>query len=446
MIAPVWNLCHSATTVYAGLQNGSIMSFDLELETAESTLKQNTEHLSVKFGQIHKLDNQLVLFGESDKMVQIFRYSTDLSFISKPPMKINRYYRSAVSGDRVLVHDAKENSFIVITNEKELKYEIKVQGNVRSITALGENWLVYTDSESLYKLSFCGNLEEKLLCDNFVVPPGKHRWITAAVESDNRLVVGTASGHIVLFEDGKIFPSQKSVHGTHGVTFVTSTTSTGRNGLVATWDWESLRLGVPRKTTRSGLEWPITVKDDRTVGFQADKFKMFENGQEIFTSNCGGGHRSCDFWTDETNAYLCFIKKGNILLEKAALKKRHVFGGSGHGGHINHVIATDSGLVTCSEDTKIIVNNQKSKQVFDIHDTAQRCLAYSEKLLACGGAKEVISLHNLQDNRLLAVYDPNVEKYKSDKKSVQSKKRKREVDVSSDRKKSNKVFYNFFKF
>ena len=113
--------------------------------------------------------------------------------------------------------------------------------------------------------------------------------------------------------------------------------------------------------------------------------------------------------------------------------------GSGHGGHINDVLATESGLVTCSEDTKIIVNNHETKQVFDIHDTAQRCLAYSGNLLASGGAKEVISLHNLQDNRLLAIYDPNVEKYKTDKKSIQSKKRKREADTSSDRKQSEKL-------
>ena len=174
------------------------------------------------------------------------------------------------------------------------------------------------------------------------------------------------------------------------------------------------------------------ISDKLTVGFQADKFKMFNNGQVIFESICGGGHRSCDFWIEENLASLCYIKKGQVILEKAKLAEKTTTSGSGHTGHINHAVTTDYGVATCGEDTKIVLHKKDKKLTLDVHDTSLRCLTYQNGLLAAGGGKEIISLHNLKDESLLGIYDPNRVKYNSEKKSVQNKKRKRNDNVTSD--------------
>ena len=78
--------------------------------------------------------------------------------------------------------------------------------------------------------------------------------------------------------------------------------------------------GVPLRTTRSGLEWPIEIDNENLiVGFQADKFKMIKNGHVIFRSQCGGGHRSCDFWLNDTEAYLVYV----IATERKSTNLKH---------------------------------------------------------------------------------------------------------------------------
>ena len=106
--------------------------------------------------------------------------------------------------------------------------------------------------------------------------------------------------------------------------------STGRNGLIAFWNCKALRLGIPFKTIRSGLEWPINLRlngetldqGTRILGFQASKFRIisgFYSGKNRivnFESECGGGHRSWTFWSNCENEFnLGFIKKGNVFIE-----------------------------------------------------------------------------------------------------------------------------------
>ena len=69
-----------------------------------------------------------------------------------------------------------------------------------------------------------------------------------------------------------------------------------------------------------------------------------------------------------------------------------------------------------------------------IAEPQKRALAYdiSSNRIACGGGKEIISVHEVNNGKLVGLFDPNVEKYHTDKESVQLKKRKREEVSQSD--------------
>ena len=174
--APVWNLAKSGSQVYAGCQNGALLSFDIELETQSSSSKQITPDLSnVKFGQVHKL-NDLILFGEVDKLVNIYRYNIEIDSIRKTSITLNRYHRSCPSFDKktILVQDAKEETFYVVTDEEEISCDLRIK-SVRSITSIGtSDWLIYSDTGSVFKVSFHdGNLFSNLISDSFILPQGK---------------------------------------------------------------------------------------------------------------------------------------------------------------------------------------------------------------------------------------------------------------------------------
>jgi len=449
--SPVWNLAKTANQlIFAGCQNGALLRLDIQLETAQNHVETIGEDKEIKFGAVFRLhQSDLILFGEEpDKMVSVFRYNMALKKMVKSGLTINRYYRATPSRDKetILVHDAKVNRFYVITRSD------RVSGNLgqiaaRSITSLGlsGDWLVYTDDELAYRVTFeQSTITARLLSNKkLTLPPGRHRWVTYSRRFGSEgIICGTASGHVVYWPHlDSAYSSSTSVHGKHGVTFITVddqkdiVLTTGRNGLIAMWTVESLKTGVPLRTTRSGLEWPIEIDNELIIGFQADKFKMIKKGHVIFRSRCGGGHRSCDFWlNDNSEAFLAYVKKGVVMLERGSVRDKRATMGTGHTGHINAAVAIGgSGFATCGEDTRVVVHRQDdTKVIFDVHDTSQRALAYCDGLLASGGGKEVISVHCVETGALIGLYDPHVEKYHSKKESVQNKRRKMELSKTSD--------------
>ena len=99
--------------------------------------------------------------------------------------------------------------------------------------------------------------------------------------------------------------------------------SCGRDGQVAVWSVSAdfSQISLERKV-RTKMEWPIKMLGDRTLGFQSSFFHVINStGETLFSSNCGGGHRSTQFWeTGSETGNLLFIKKGRLIHEMAKMK------------------------------------------------------------------------------------------------------------------------------
>ena len=77
------------------------------------------------------------------------------------------------------------------------------------------------------------------------------------------------------------------------------------------------------------MEWPIEISEfNYHFGFQSSFFHVVNGTDDIvFSSNCGGGHRSSQFWISpeadhdqKREGNLVYVKKGSVIHETGELK------------------------------------------------------------------------------------------------------------------------------
>lgn len=245
---------------------------------------------------------------------------------------------------------------------------------------------------------------------NFIIPQAKHRWLTCCTELEihsnftRYFMFGTRRGSIHFvrrLDDGNLSElfSSEPIHGTNGVTDVRScstreATSCGRDGTIAIWNIETIDNVNLMRRIRTKMEWPIKLKNSFMYGFQSDAFHVIDAyGHTTFTSNCGGGHRSCQFWMDDDVGSLAFVRKGKVILEKNELKGyKLTTDGSGHSDHINAIVNINGTYATCSEDTKIVIGSV----VLDSHKSSVRAIHFNGNHLISTGGKEVVCWYRVQ--------------------------------------------------
>ena len=80
------------------------------------------------------------------------------------------------------------------------------------------------------------------------------------------------------------------------------------------------------------MEWPIEISQfGYHFGFQSSFFHVVNRKDDIiFSSNCGGGHRSSQFWispeadgsdNQKREGNLVYVKKGSVIHETGELKR-----------------------------------------------------------------------------------------------------------------------------
>ncbi|CAL1262805.1 unnamed protein product [Larinioides sclopetarius] len=169
----------------------------------------------------------------------------------------------------------------------------------------------------------------------------KHQWWSTAalyISSHDCIVVGDRSGSISLysklhnntsikFEDNKINPcmSHRYIHGDNGVTDIQQHKSliysTGRDGKVQLYILHDNNLNLLHTIKVShDLEWIGRMlfcdKDLLLLGFHTKDFMVWSTQLEsaIMTVECGGGHRSWDFYLSEDGtATFAAIKKKDVI-------------------------------------------------------------------------------------------------------------------------------------
>ena len=130
----------------------------------------------------------------------------------------------------------------------------------------------------------------------------------------------------------------------------------------------------------------MSIENDLLFGFQSTYFQLLNaESQVVFSSNCGGGHRSCQFWVKDKVANLLFVRKGSPILERNKLKEYKVNKiDNQHADHINAIVKINEHVIaTCGEDTKVIVNST----VLDAHRSSVRAMLYDAPYLITTGGQ-----------------------------------------------------------
>ena len=106
--------------------------------------------------------------------------------------------------------------------------------------------------------------------------------------------------------------------------------SCGRDGQFAMWKISETEITLIRKIGTK-MEWPIELSQfGYLLGFQSSFFHVVNGTDDIvFSSNCGGGHRSSQFWispeadgsdNQKREGNLVYVKKGSVIHETGELK------------------------------------------------------------------------------------------------------------------------------
>ena len=257
------------------------------------------------------------------------------------PILTSRNYQIALSSvhKELYIYDSSDGRSILIGQDKIHQWKtshVTQSDTVHSVICVsnGSNgnyeWIFSIRRPDKGAGLWCSSSDGRFDDLNIQIPASKHPWATCGVRSGSNLVFGTRSGHVIYYDATKKaqFTSLHSIHGSNGVTLIQKMDQSngsefftaGRNGQIAYWDLDSLRLGVPKREIRSGVQWPIEITEKAIYGFHSSYFKVFDreninSPSLLFESECGGGHRSCSFWTEKGHFYLAYVKKGELHMD-----------------------------------------------------------------------------------------------------------------------------------
>lgn len=169
---------------------------------------------------------------------------------------------------------------------------------------------------------------------NFVLPPSKERWITAACKFGKQLLISDRIGHLHLFQADKtirLLHTLKHVHGKLGCTSIeyraahdgrVTFTTAGHDGTLKTIVIADnyLQVGFTKRVPIAWIDKVIPSTKAFTAGqliagFNDNHFILgHENGSTIFEYGCGGGHRYWDLFIDHNKleCYFYYIRKKNV--------------------------------------------------------------------------------------------------------------------------------------
>ncbi|KAL6261293.1 hypothetical protein P5V15_008815 [Pogonomyrmex californicus] len=348
--APIWSIDMSKDNmIYAGGGDGSvhIQPFGSCKRPETIILPGNTCDFPRYISYLH--DGTILVFTE---LGTLLHYDEEMMYKSTIYLTENRYYIMQVSPNRCFVALASREGYIMICKEylgtlRQYEKGKIMNSQIFSLQWLSDNQLIACGANGLLKLFFCTENCELQMLAQYILPPSRECWLTAATiyTPMSMLICGDRVGNVHVYKIyyninkyidknlEKPIQTLSKVHGKMGVqsfsVFRENLITSGRDGILRFYqvreetkpllmlhkkkmpmDWISRILEVKMKKVGE-------IKEDKNVfifGFKEVEFIIYNllNETIVVRIPCGGGHRSWDCIISHTKASFAYLKNKQI--------------------------------------------------------------------------------------------------------------------------------------
>lgn len=335
---------------------------------------------------------------------------------------IRRYTSVAIGNIHGIMRILRETDSGRFENLQHSQTDIKVcDGKLLSIVWLGTDKLLTTAPDgivNIWELKRHDDTFDIEVTFTFVLPPSKHRWVSAAAvaQDGSGIVVGDRTGSLFLFKlvkenkTGELVQTFLKIHGKAGVTFIccygNQVYSAGRDGNYRTFVWtESGQLELLHiNRVCKGFEWIEKLHftdngDIQIQGFYTNLFIIWSvtQNQKLLEIECGGGHRAWDYSCHGNKATFVYVKAREVKVTDVEMKSNQIIVKKClHGRELCDAkficAGTDSSgksmtaLVTCSEDTSLCLSllyYKNSTPQVDVYHTLTGHISTVRCLFVC---------------------------------------------------------------
>uniref|UniRef100_A0A915C9W0 tRNA (34-2'-O)-methyltransferase regulator WDR6 n=1 Tax=Parascaris univalens TaxID=6257 RepID=A0A915C9W0_PARUN len=331
-------------------------------------------------------------------------------------------------------------AFIIAVADVSCVTTLDFPERITSVMWVGKRLLVAYESDSL---AVCEVSKRMRLERKTNISLQRKEIPNVALEHNDRTLVGTRKGSIIVLESNEVVHVESYCHGKESVTdltvFRSNILSLGRDGKLGVWLFDSTRDGrltLLRKRTPSfwiDMEWPCKfirgLADSLLIaGFRGTNFVLvdYESGQGLCEVNCGGGHRiwqlaitdrqsEQDVCVDPHNARFEFVSKGALIQMDLNLSAVDIISPNAHTSEISTVCSFNeagggSVLVTGGFDTHLVVSRITPSGYFPVlfrttaHTSSIYCLSALDNFLVSAGGKSQLFIWRYLNGELLQVF------------------------------------------
>ncbi|KAK0176366.1 hypothetical protein PV328_000510 [Microctonus aethiopoides] len=338
--ATIWSISISEdkSTIFTGGADGALNSWPLVQNQSSILIPTLTfDEKKIPKHICYLKSGLLVVFFDNGELVT---YS-DQNHLPKDSFHLSRYQNYCimkVSLDRTRIALASNDGYIDLFDESTTECTLQFSKKSERIMDSKIFSLHWLDNEIIMICGAQGRLmiikinQDKIFQveSEFILPPSRERWTTAAIIVGNLLVCGDRAGSIYTFlmqSNNKKEPLQvfSRIHGHLGVQSFgiigNKLTSTGRDGLlrfhkIINKDNNYDKCLQPLHRKKMPMEWvsrTLKTHDDFYIlGFKEIEFMVYSLrlNRLILRIICGGGHRSWDcVFTNNLINFACIRNK-----------------------------------------------------------------------------------------------------------------------------------------